>query len=113
MAWYQNFMHEYEPDAKTAALIYALRHGGTFRPETVNLTEALKLDRERYSSDKNPRPFDLAIQLFVSFIGDLDITRITRIDVSRWIAHECHRGLSPATIRRHLSEVQPARRNSK
>jgi integrase len=103
-AWLLSFMHEHPEDY--AHQINALSHGGTFQPETFSLTEALARDRERHSGDTDARPFTYAVASFVDLVGDLDVSRISRDDVSAWLAGQRRDGLSPATIKRRYGTLK-------
>ncbi len=87
------------------ALVNALEHGGTYRPPGLPLTAALEQDRERHSGDTDPRAFKYAVASFVEVIGDLDVAKITRGNVSDWLAAIRHSS-SPATVKRRYGTLK-------
>ena len=84
--------------------INAMQHGGTYRPESLSLTAALKQDVEKYGQDRDPKPLDYAVESFVKAVSDKAITEISRADATTWIAAQD--GLAPATITRRIGALK-------
>jgi len=103
------FMLSTAPDeglsAADQAFVSALENSGRYRPQSLNLSAALKRDVELYGQDRDPKPPQYAVDSFVKAIGDKDVTTITRADVSEWLAAQEKAGLAPATIKRRLGAL--------
>ena len=73
---------------KDRIFVNAMQNDGTYQPETLSLTVALKQDAEKYGGDRDERPFKYAVESFVKAVADKDITAITRVDAAKWIASQ-------------------------
>lgn len=103
--WLLDFLHQYDMDAKTKAVITAVEHGGTIPQKSLSLSEAMDQDRAHYGEGRSEKPFTVAVASFVDVIGDKDITAITRADVLQWLTKKREDGWSGATSKRRLASL--------
>lgn len=94
-------------DPRAAALVNAIEHGGRYTPAGVTLTAAYAEDKRLLEGTRSEPPIAYAVNLFVSGIGDKDVTVISYADVEDWLVGLRKAGtLDPATVKRRLGSLR-------
>ncbi|MEX2650164.1 MAG: hypothetical protein WD673_14225 [Alphaproteobacteria bacterium] len=92
--------------SEIAALVNAMEHGGRYVPDDLKLSKVYERDRERYGEGRDEKPVHYAVDSLVAVVGDKDVRRITRDDVSDWIKAMRRDGLKSSTIRRRVGPMR-------
>ena len=103
-----DFLYQAYPDgppADVAVFLNALQRGGTYKPASITILEAFERDKAEHP-ERDPKPLAYGVRSFVKIVGDLDISEISRSQVSDWLKAQKSEGSKPGTISRRLGAVR-------